>query len=138
MKLSDLTRMLNVLDRLQMEFSLWNLPPEARTAIIPGRLPEFHAPLRLLLDDTDPSPELANAVASVTGPLPWWPTEIAPDLFARDTLGPTLIGTLIDLLDRAGKLPELASAMTEKDSSDLRAARIAGLIDAFAALLRGG
>ncbi len=137
MKLSELSRALNGLDRLQLDLDPHRLTAEARAALIPGRLPEFHAPLRLLLDDTDPSPELASAVASVTGRLPWWPVEVSPDLFARDTLGPTLIGTLIDLLDRAGMLPELARALAEKDGSNSRAARIAGLIDAFAGVLRG-
>lgn len=136
LKLSEITRALNLLDRVRVHLSLIDLSNDAFNAVIPGRLPEFHAPLRLLLDDTEPSPELAEAVATVTTRLPWWPEEIAPELFARKDLGPILIGTLIDLLDRTGMLPDLARELAIKDGPDSRAAQISNLIGAFCTFLR--
>ncbi|WP_272003031.1 ATP-binding protein [Roseovarius sp. ZX-A-9] len=137
LKLSEITRALTVLDRVRVQLPLEDLPQAAFDAVVPGRLPEFHAPLRLLMDGTAPGPELAQAVATTTRQLPWWPKDISPDLFARKTLGPTLIGTLIDLLDRTGLLPELARELAAMNGPDSRAAQISDLIDAFCSFLRG-
>ncbi len=137
MKLSEVTRTLNLLDRVRLHVDLIDLPADIRAVVVPGRLTEFHAPLRLLLDNTDPGPILIQAVAEITAHLPWWPKELAPDRFAGKTLGPTLIGSLIDLLDRAGMLPELAGALVSSDGFGSRAARISGLIGTFSSFMRG-
>jgi hypothetical protein len=138
LKLHDVTRILDTLDRLRLTLDLTALPEDLLRLIVPGRLPEFHAPLRLYLGKADVGPALADIVAALTADLPWWPEDLAPARFAGKAPGPTLIGTLIDLLDRVGRLPDLAAALAERAGPEDSAARIAGLIDAFSAVLRGG
>ncbi|MDP2081297.1 MAG: ATP-binding protein [Pseudotabrizicola sp.] len=136
-QLSDVTRAISILDRLTLRLAPQELPDLLRKTLFPGRLPEFHAPLRLLLADMQPGPELAKAIASVVNALPWWPRDLGPDLFRKDTVGPTLVGTLIDLIDRAGHLPDLARALASVPGVGARARDISDLIDAFCTLAQG-
>jgi hypothetical protein len=135
-RLSDVTRIASALDKLLLRIVPAELPPTAWAAMFPGRLPEFHAPLRLLLTDAPAGPGLADALARATAPLPWWPSDIAPEPLGRSTLGPTLAGTLVDLLDRAGHLPDLARALAELADPTGQAARLSGLIDNFCTMSR--
>ena len=77
--------------------------------IIPGRQPEFHAPLRVLLTEGDASAHLPEAIAPFAE-IPWWPQELRPEAFTtRHNSTQTL--ALIDMLDKFGGLTAFAASL---------------------------
>ncbi len=107
------------------------LSDAAFDALIPGMLPEFRAPIRLILEEVGADPRVERALLDVTQHLPWWPSELAPRLLSKGLFGPTLIGALIDILDHASMLPLFARSLSERLSDHKKTQDIADLIDAF-------
>ncbi|MCC0065669.1 MAG: hypothetical protein H6896_01305, partial [Rhodovulum sp.] len=129
---SDLLRIENELKGAEVTASPEEIPGALLATLLPGRLPEFHAPLRLLLDRREPIPGLSAAIAQLAEEVPWWPRGLAATAFEDLPPGPTRAAALIDTADRSGRLPLLARSLTGHSDGRHEARQIAILIDAVA------
>ncbi|HMQ91897.1 MAG TPA: AAA family ATPase [Amaricoccus sp.] len=127
---SDLLRIENELKGAEITASPDEIPGSLLAALLPGRLPEFHAPLRLLLDRPEPVPGLGAAVAHLAEEVPWWPRGLAATAFEDLPPGPTRAAALIDAADSSGRLPLLARSLAGHSDARREARQIATLIDA--------
>ena len=114
----DTAMTLRKLTRIERALSdaVLHLPPDAASRedlrpIIPGRQPEFHAPLRVLLTEGMASGNLPLAIAPFAE-IPWWPVELRQETFStqRNT---TQTLALIDMLDKFGGLTAFVASLAD-------------------------
>lgn len=109
---------LRKLTRIESALSdaILHLPPDAAARadlrpIIPGRQPEFHAPLRVLLTEGMAAANLPEAIAPLAE-IPWWPVELRPETFSA-TRNATQTLALIDMLDKFGALTAFVASLAD-------------------------
>ena len=110
-------------EKRQLSGAALHLGPGAGTQaelrpIIPGRQPEFHAPLRHILTADIAIGRLTEAIAPFAE-IPWWPVELQPHTFQIGHSS-TRILTLIDMLDKFGGLTAFVATLAKAEDATPR------------------
>lgn len=124
--MSEVNRIGSAISKDLVPFNINSVEPSVRKALLPGRMPELQAALRLALERKGQVQHLSDAVARATSDISWWPRELSPDRFERPP-NSTIVSALITMTDDSGRLPHLVAALAERHPSNSRLRSLARL-----------
>ncbi|WP_374634780.1 AAA family ATPase [Paracoccus sp. (in: a-proteobacteria)] len=118
MTLRKLTRIEKALSDAVLHLSADTASRADLRPVIPGRQPEFHAPLRVLLTENTAFGALPEAIAPLAE-IPWWPVELRPETFSTQR-NATQTLALIDMLDKFGALTGFVATLANAGDASPR------------------
>lgn len=124
--ISEVSRIASELAADPILFGASEVDARVHKPLLPGRVPELHAALRLILVNHGQVEHLSDVVAQATSGIPWWPHELSPDRFER-LPNSTVVSALITMADDCGRLPNLVAALAEANPANFRLQRLADL-----------
>lgn len=124
--MSEVNRIRSYLAEDRVPFNINRVEPDVYKALIPARMPELNAALRLILESKKKVRNLSNVVAQFTSDISWWPRELSPQRFEKPP-NSTIVSALITMTDDSGRLPHLVAALAEANPSNSRLQSLARL-----------